>query len=123
MTQPPDDWRRLFGAIDVSAEGVQPAPVSPSQAPSPTSSSSLPTSGATPGTPSLGQRAVSFGNSMAKFAAGGFQTTAASLQEQRLAICGGCPQYQSTMCLACGCVVPLKVKMPHETCPLGRWPA
>jgi Family of unknown function (DUF6171) len=124
MSQPVDDWRKLFGAIDVSAAGVSqaPQPQIPSPAPPP-AMNPAPTNGSTGTTPGIMQRAATFGTSMAKFAAGGFHTTAGDLQQQRLVVCRSCQQLQNNMCLACGCIIPLKVKMPHETCPLGRWPA
>jgi hypothetical protein len=120
MSNGGEDWRKLFGAIDVSISGVQNAPATP---PTPANSNSTPPVSTTSSTPGLLQRATTFGTSMAKFAAGGFQTSTGDLQQSRLAVCQSCPQLQNNMCLACGCIIPLKVKMPLEHCPLGRWPA
>jgi len=39
----------------------------------------------------------------------------------RLAICGGCDQWTGTTCKQCGCFTKLKVKIPEEKCPLGKW--
>jgi len=39
----------------------------------------------------------------------------------RLAICGGCDQWTGTTCKMCGCFTKLKVKIPEEKCPLGKW--
>ena len=39
----------------------------------------------------------------------------------RLAICGGCDQWTGKSCKQCGCFTALKVKIPEEKCPLGKW--
>ena len=39
----------------------------------------------------------------------------------RLEVCRGCDQWTGTSCKQCGCFTKLKVKMPEEKCPLGKW--
>lgn len=39
----------------------------------------------------------------------------------RLVVCGGCDQWTGTACKICGCYTKLKVKIPEEKCPLGKW--
>jgi hypothetical protein len=39
----------------------------------------------------------------------------------RLAVCGGCDQWTGKSCKMCGCYTALKVKIPEEKCPLGKW--
>lgn len=39
----------------------------------------------------------------------------------RLAVCHGCNQWTGTSCKVCGCFVNLKVKIPEEKCPEGKW--
>lgn len=39
----------------------------------------------------------------------------------RLAVCHGCDKWTGTSCKVCGCFVNLKVKMPEEKCPEGKW--
>lgn len=41
-----------------------------------------------------------------------------------MAICEQCPHLLITkQCSQCGCVMPLKVKLPYAECPLGKWTA
>jgi hypothetical protein len=39
----------------------------------------------------------------------------------RLEVCGGCDQWNGKSCKMCGCYTALKVKIPEEKCPLGKW--
>lgn len=39
----------------------------------------------------------------------------------RLAVCHGCDKWTGTSCKVCGCFVKLKVKIPEEKCPEGKW--
>lgn len=39
----------------------------------------------------------------------------------RLAICQSCDQWTGTSCKLCGCFVKLKVRIPEEKCPAGKW--
>ena len=41
--------------------------------------------------------------------------------KSRLATCEACPQFTGSGCRICGCFVRLKVKIPEEKCPLGKW--
>jgi hypothetical protein len=48
-----------------------------------------------------------------------------AVSEARLAICEGCSSFATVThrCKECGCVMPLKAKLPHAFCPLGKWEA
>jgi len=48
-----------------------------------------------------------------------------SIAKDRLDICKECPMYiKSThQCKECGCIMNLKVKLPHAQCPLDKWVA
>lgn len=39
----------------------------------------------------------------------------------RLEVCKGCDKWTGTSCKVCGCFVNLKVKIPEEKCPEGKW--
>ena len=39
----------------------------------------------------------------------------------RLAVCHGCDKWTGKSCKVCGCYVNLKVKIPEEKCPEGKW--
>lgn len=47
------------------------------------------------------------------------------LSEQRLNICKACPKYikATHQCKECGCIMNLKTKLPHASCPLNKWEA
>ncbi len=44
---------------------------------------------------------------------------------KRLSICRSCTRYISftSMCKECGCIMPIKTKLPHAYCPIGKWSA
>jgi rRNA maturation protein Nop10 len=48
-----------------------------------------------------------------------------SIAKERLSICETCPSFTTLThrCKECGCVMPLKVKLPHAFCPLNKWQA
>ncbi len=66
--------------------------------------------------------AQSFTSSVAQFANSGFRTTSDEVQQQRLAQCNACEHHTGTRCNLCGCFTAAKSWMPHETCPIGKWP-
>jgi hypothetical protein len=43
--------------------------------------------------------------------------------EGALAQCGPCEHRQQSRCTLCRCFIAKKAWLPHEDCPLGRWPA
>lgn len=73
--------------------------------------------------PTLAGMAASFAGSMAKFAASGFKTTPREVHAARLAECEPCKYRDASRCKLCGCFVDKKAWMPHEDCPIGRWPS
>jgi tetratricopeptide (TPR) repeat protein len=72
---------------------------------------------------SLLRMAISAAGSMAKFVRSGMKTAPGEVQQQRLQICAGCEQHTGLRCRACGCFTRAKALLPHENCPLGKWPA
>lgn len=53
-----------------------------------------------------------------------FVRVSAEVKESRLAICLDCDQLNIWgQCRECGCVMPLKVRVPSARCPLGKWDA
>ena len=57
-----------------------------------------------------------------RFVGSGFKTVSDSTYQQRLATCATCPQHTGERCKACGCFTKVKAKLPHETCPMAKWP-
>ena len=44
-------------------------------------------------------------------------------REKRMKACLSCPWYmkESKRCAKCGCVVPMKIYLADESCPIGKW--
>ncbi len=51
--------------------------------------------------------------------------TPIEIAKERYSICKNCPQFVplTTQCKECGCIMKAKVKLPHASCPLGKWDA
>lgn len=49
--------------------------------------------------------------------------TTESKANQRLEICKECPFYikLTHQCQKCGCIMNVKTKLLHASCPIGRW--
>jgi hypothetical protein len=49
----------------------------------------------------------------------------ADIAKERLAICKECPELikATKQCKKCGCIMNLKVKLPHAFCPIDKWAA
>ena len=45
------------------------------------------------------------------------------MAQERLAICKGCENWTGSKCRKCGCFTALKVRLPSESCPIGKWSA
>ncbi len=134
------DWRNLFGTIDVSTSGVrgsgaeviappqppavktapQPAPQAVAQpTAAPPAAANAPVATSYPGVWTMAQ---TFTASAAQFVANGAKTVSREVREERLSICKMCPQYDGTRCIQCGCFIAAKTWVPHEKCPAGKWP-
>lgn len=46
-----------------------------------------------------------------------------NIQDKRLSKCLICPELIKTtkQCKKCGCFMVAKVKLPHSSCPIGKW--
>jgi hypothetical protein len=49
----------------------------------------------------------------------------AEVAAERLSICKACPELikATKQCKKCGCIMNLKVKLPHAFCPIDKWDA
>lgn len=45
------------------------------------------------------------------------------MAKRRLSVCGGCEKWTGKTCTVCGCFTALKVRLPEEACPIGKWSA
>ena len=67
------------------------------------------------------RRSVSWAASGAVKAAKALTMPETPESQARLGVCKGCDQWTGKSCKVCGCFVNLKVKIPEEKCPLGKW--
>jgi tetratricopeptide (TPR) repeat protein len=79
----------------------------------------VPTSAEGPG---LLRMAVSAARSMAKFVGSGFKMASPQTVQIRLRTCTACEHHTGLRCRLCGCFTSAKARMPHEECPIGKWP-
>jgi tetratricopeptide (TPR) repeat protein len=84
---------------------------------------SQPSSGANSSGPGLLRMAISAVKSAAKFLGSGLKTVPAATQQQRLGTCQTCEHHTGMRCKLCGCFTTVKAWLPHEDCPIGKWPA
>jgi tetratricopeptide (TPR) repeat protein len=73
--------------------------------------------------PGLLRMAFAAMKSMARFAGSGFKPTPAGVYKKRLQTCGPCEHHTGLRCKLCGCFTSAKAWLPHESCPIGKWPA
>jgi tetratricopeptide (TPR) repeat protein len=73
--------------------------------------------------PGLLRMAISAAKSMTTFLASGMKTVSPEVQQKRLKTCATCEHHTGLRCRICGCFTNVKTKMPHEDCPIGKWPA
>lgn len=43
------------------------------------------------------------------------------VSDERMSICNSCEMFMKGICKSCGCFMPIKTKMAHASCPLGKW--
>jgi hypothetical protein len=73
--------------------------------------------------PGLLKMAITATDAMRKFIASGLKTSPADVSRKRLDTCRTCEHHTGIRCRVCGCFTSAKVKLVHEACPLGKWPA
>ena len=56
------------------------------------------------------------------FAASGFKTVNPALHDVRMSKCQTCEHRRDSQCAICRCFIDKKAWLPHEDCPIGRWP-
>ena len=76
-----------------------------------------------PSPSSLMGAAMSLAASLARFAASGFKTVDESLHQLRMSHCRPCEYRKDSQCSLCRCFIAKKAWLPHEDCPIGRWPS
>lgn len=66
---------------------------------------------------------ISAARSMARFVGSGLKIVSNEEQKKRLAACRDCEHHTGTRCKLCGCFTSVKARLPHEHCPIGKWPS
>jgi tetratricopeptide (TPR) repeat protein len=72
--------------------------------------------------PGILHMAFTAARSMTKFLGSGMKTVTNEARHKRLQTCQTCEHYTGLRCRVCGCFVNVKSRMPHEDCPIGKWP-
>jgi tetratricopeptide (TPR) repeat protein len=67
--------------------------------------------------------ALSAAKAVGKFVGSGLKTVPADLHKRRLQTCATCEHHTGMRCRLCGCYTKAKAWMPHEHCPIEKWPA
>jgi tetratricopeptide (TPR) repeat protein len=85
-----------------------------------------PSNGQAPGRavqgPGLLRMVLTAAKAAEQFVRSGFQTVATPIYQQRLQVCASCEYHTGIRCRLCGCFTAAKAKLPHEDCPVGKWP-
>jgi hypothetical protein len=50
-------------------------------------------------------------------------TPESDMSRRRLEVCKTCENWTGHTCKVCGCFTALKVRLPAEACPIGKWQA
>jgi hypothetical protein len=50
-------------------------------------------------------------------------TPESDMSRRRLEVCKTCENWTGRTCKVCGCFTALKVRLPAEACPIGKWQA
>jgi len=71
--------------------------------------------------PSLLTKAISFGKAVVSHAASGFAKVSDEVFEERMRICGECPNLNGDACKLCGCNLKIKARWATQKCPASKW--
>jgi tetratricopeptide (TPR) repeat protein len=74
------------------------------------------------GGPGLLRQAIAAVKATARFIGSGGKRVDAATHQKRLETCAACPHYTGLRCRLCGCFTNVKAWLPHEDCPIGKWP-
>ncbi len=72
--------------------------------------------------PGLLRMALTVAKALTKHVASGLKTVSGDVYQRRLQTCGTCEHYTGVRCRVCGCFAQIKARLPHEQCPLEKWP-
>jgi len=75
------------------------------------------------GGPNLFFMALGAVQAAAKYLGSGLQSVPPETYQRRRQTCATCPHFTGLRCRVCGCFLSAKAWLPHESCPLGKWPS
>ena len=113
--------------LDVPKAGLSEASGKTTLGPAPTAAKA----GQTPpaAAPSPPQPAVSYlrmalsaAKALTRFVGSGLKTVSSETLQERRQQCAACSYHTGLRCRICGCFINLKARLPHEECPVGKWP-
>lgn len=79
--------------------------------------------GPAPAGPGILRMALTAAKAVANYLGSGLATVPSETRERRLQVCGTCEFHTGVRCRVCGCLTAVKTWLPHEACPLDKWPA
>jgi hypothetical protein len=68
------------------------------------------------------RRGFSAMKSLAWFVGSGMKRVPSEVYQARRNTCQDCEHHTGLRCKLCGCFTSVKAWMPHEECPIGKWP-
>ena len=72
--------------------------------------------------PGLLRKAVGVARALYNYIGSGMKTVSPEIRNRRLEICGQCEHHTGVRCRLCGCFTQVKSWLPHEGCPVRKWP-
>jgi tetratricopeptide (TPR) repeat protein len=72
--------------------------------------------------PTLLKMAFRAAKSAGRFVGSGLATVSEPTLQGRLTTCAACEFHTGLRCRLCGCFTNVKARMPHEACPVSKWP-
>jgi tetratricopeptide (TPR) repeat protein len=79
--------------------------------------------GPAPVGPGILRLALSAAKAVVNYVGSGLATVSPATRQRRLDVCATCEFHTGVRCRVCGCFTAVKTWLPHEACPLDRWPA
>lgn len=76
---------------------------------------------APPSPPTITTMIASAAHAAVTFVASGGATVSDEVLAARLATCSTCSHYDGNRCDLCGCYTAIKLRLPGEACPVGKW--
>src|SRR5262249_42295802 len=73
--------------------------------------------------PSVVQMGLTATKALAKFLGSGLKMVSEEVRQERLQICAGCEHHTGMRCRLCSCFTSAKTRLPHQECPIHKWPA